>query len=345
MSKALDAFFDQQDIGDGPLSPEQAAALMALAEQGDTAATAAEHGGAPDATTATGDEQTTAASTAQAATTTDDGVTTIDPDKAVVLAKDGVHHIPYATLEKTRQDVQHWKAQAEAAQRELESQQQQAAERAAAGQAPTQQDRMVAAAEAAIESGEADASLFGDFSEEALAAGIARLVQQRVAAEVGEALKPLREQQAQAQQQRELSAAEAHNAAIYDAHPDADSIAQSQQFDAWIKSRPSYEQAGIRHVLAEGETGQVIELFGQYKAAAGIATPGSAKADDVTAAARAAAAAARAPVPETLSAIPGARAGATSVHDQMDAMEPTNLAHAMEGMTPAQIEAFLNRSF
>lgn len=351
MSKALDTFFEQSDIGDGPLTPEQAAALMALAEQGDTAATA-DNGGAPDATPGT-DSTTTgtadAGSVAKGASTAAVDESNIDPDKAVVLAKDGVHHIPYATLEKARQGEQkaregeqHWRAQAEAAQRQLADLQEQAASRVAAGQAPTEQDNMVAAAEAAIASGEADASLFGDFSEEALAAGIARLVQQRVAAEVGEALKPLREQQEQAKKQEQLTAAQAHMAAILEKHPDATSVYESAQFDAWIKSRPTYEQAGIRHVLQEGATGDVIELFDQYKAATG--TPKPAAADALAAAAKAAASAARAPVPETLSGIPGGRAGATSVHEQLDSMDGVGLANAMAGMSPAQIEAFLNRT-
>ncbi|SEK07262.1 MULTISPECIES: hypothetical protein [unclassified Variovorax] len=139
----------------------------------------------------------------------------------MVLARDGKHTIPYDRLEKARQGEQHWKAQAEEVRRQLADLRAKADARAEAGQAPTKTDNMVAAAEAAIEKG-VDASLFGDFSEEALAAGIAKLVQQRVEVRVGKAVAPL-----QAKQQQD--AATAHYDAIYKAHPNADSIVERAQ--------------------------------------------------------------------------------------------------------------------
>ena len=201
--------FDYTTI-EGALSPEQAAAALAAGE-GDTSA-GLENGGTPDATTVTDD----AAATGDGASAT---TAAGDPANAVVLARDGKHTIPYETLVKHREGEQHWKAQAEAAQQQLAELQAQAQARADTGTAPTTTDNMVATAEAAIEAG-ADVGIFGDFSEEALAKGIATLVAQQVQARVNAALEPLATKQAK-------DAAAAHYDAIYSKHPDADSIAQS----------------------------------------------------------------------------------------------------------------------
>lgn len=100
-----------------------------------------------------------------------------------MLARDGKHTIPYETLVKHRDGEQHWKARAVAAEQKLDEQLAQAKERADAGQAATKTDEMAAQAKAAINAG-ADASLFGDFSEEGLAKGIQTLIDQKVAAQV-----------------------------------------------------------------------------------------------------------------------------------------------------------------
>lgn len=353
MTQAINDFLDQDGIGDGPLSPEQAAALMALAEQGDTGVFTPDNGGSPEATTATDTPAADAKTPAQppeggkaegaSATVVDESQ--IDPSKAVVLAKDGVHHIPYGTLEKARQGEQHWKAQAEANQRELEELKAQAEQRADAGVAPTKQDNMVAAAQAAIESGEATAAMFGDFSEEALAAGIAKLIDARVESKVDEALKPLREREAATAKSAEEAAFKAHMGVILEAHPDAVSVNQSTQLQDWIKAQPSYAQAGIRHTLAQGDAKAVIEVFDQYKAATKPPAPSPAPSTpDPKAVAQAAIAAAKTAIPETLSGIPGGRAGATSVHEQLEAMDGPTLGNAMAGMTQAQIESYLNRN-
>ena len=225
--------FDYTTI-EGALSPEQAAAALAAGE-GDTSAEL-ENGGTPDATTVT-DEATATdsdnkAKPEAAATGEDAGTTTEagDPANAVVMARDGKHTIPYETLVKHREGEQHWKAQAEAAQQQLAELQAQAQARADAGTAPTTTDNMLATAEAAIESG-ADVGIFGDFSEEALAKGIATLVEQQVQARVSAALEPLATKQAK-------DAAAAHYDAIYSKHPDADSIAQSTEFAAWVNAQP-----------------------------------------------------------------------------------------------------------
>ena len=344
MTATTESFF--ADI-DGALTPEQASQALAMAEQGDTGKP--ESGDAPAITAATDDksttttqdqsEQTQAASQDKAnnggkAGTTDE--TGIDPAKAVVLAKDGVHTIPYDRLEKARQGEQHWRAQAEAAQQQLAELQARAQARADAGQAPTKTDNMVAQAEAAIEAG-ADAGLFGDFSEEALASGIAKLVTQQVAAQVNKAMEPL-----QAKQQQ--SEAQAHYDAIYKAHPNADSIAQSAEFKAWVDAQPSVVRNAYWQLFDPQEGGsadQIVEVFDAFVKSSGKPAPTAVAPD--RAKAEAAAASARAEPPVSLSGIPGGRADGLSPQERMASLGGQELYSAMEHMSPAQIEAYLNK--
>lgn len=334
-NQATQEFLDSNAI-DGALSPDQAAALMALAEQGDTGAKASDAGGAPATTPETDDATNDKADKAALQTESD--------KTPVIMAKDGVHTIDYQKLVEARQGEQHWKAQAEAAQNELEGLRAAAQSRADAGAAPTQADNMVKAADAAIAAG-ADLSLFGDFSEEAMAKGIQQLVAQQVAAEVGKAVKPLQERHEQTLKAQEQTQADSHRNAVLTAHPDAVSIWQSTELQTWIGAKPGYEQAAIRGVLEEGETADLIAVFSRYKAELGIKPAATSAAPNPKAAVQAAidAAQAKGAIPASLSGIPGGRAGGTTVHDQMDAMDAHSLAAAMNGMSEKQVEAFLNR--
>ena len=332
--------FDYTTI-EGALTPEQAAAALAAGE-GDTSAEL-ENGGTPDATTVTDDAAATdgdhkakpdaAATGEDAGTKTDAG----DPANAVVLARDGKHTIPYETLVKHREGEQHWKAQAEAAQQQLAELQAQAQARADAGTAPTKTDNMVATAEAAIEAG-ADVGIFGDFSEEALAKGIATLVEQQVQARVNAALEPLATKQAK-------DAAAAHYDAIYSKHPDADSIAQSTEFAAWVNAQPSAVRNaywGLFDPHTGGTAQEIVEVFDAFK---GMSTPNptSTAAADPKAAASAAVAAARSTPPASLSSIPGARVEGASELDRAAEMSGPDMLEATKNMSPAQIEAWLDR--
>lgn len=332
--------FDYTTI-EGALSPEQAAAALAAGE-GDTSA-GLENGGTPDATTVTdgaadndGDHKAkpdAAATGEDAGTTTEAG----DPSNAVVLARDGKHTIPYETLVKHREGEQHWKAQAEAAQQQLAELQAQAQARADAGTAPTKTDNMLATAEAAIESG-ADVGIFGDFSEEALAKGIATLVEQQVQARVSAALEPLATKQAK-------DAAAAHYDAIYSKHPDADSIAQSTEFAAWVNAQPSAVRNaywGLFDAQTGGTAEEIVEVFDAFKAAS-TPNPNTPAAADPKAAASAAVAAAKATPPASLSSIPGARVEGASELDRAADMSGPDMLEATKNMSPAQIEAWLDR--
>ena len=325
--------FDYTTI-EGALTPEQAAAALAAGE-GDTSAEL-ENGGAPDATTVTDDAAATDGDNKakpDAAATTEAG----DPANTVVMARDGKHTIPYETLVKHREGEQHWKAQAEAAQQQLAELQAQAQARADAGTAPTKTDNMVATAEAAIEAG-ADVGIFGDFSEEALAKGIATLVEQQVQARVNAALEPLATKQAK-------DAAAAHYDAIYSKHPDADSIAQSTEFAAWVNAQPSAVRNaywGLFDPHTGGTAGEIVEVFDAFKAAS-TPNPNTPAAADYKAAASAAVAAARATPPASLSSIPGARVEGASELDRAAEMSGPDMLEATKNMSPAQIEAWLDR--
>ena len=332
--------FDYTTI-EGALSPEQAAAALAAGE-GDTSAEL-ENGGTPDAATVTDEATATdgdnkakpdAAATGEGAgTTTEAG----DPANAVVMARDGKHTIPYETLVKHREGEQHWKAQAEAAQQQLVELQAQAQARADAGTAPTTTDNMLATAEAAIESG-ADVGIFGDFSEEALAKGIATLVEQQVQARVSAALEPLTTKQAK-------DAAAAHYDAIYSKHPDADSIAQSTEFAAWVNAQPSAVRNaywGLFDPHTGGTAQEIVEVFDAFKGT-GTPNPNTPAAADPKAAASAAVAAARATPPASLSSIPGARVEGASELDRAADMSGPDMLEATKNMSPAQIEAWLDR--
>lgn len=332
--------FDYTTI-EGALSPEQAAAALAAGE-GDTSAEL-DNGGTPDATTVTDDAAATdgdnkakpdAAATGDGASATTEAG---DPANTVVMARDGKHTIPYETLVKHREGEQHWKAQAEAAQQQLAELQAQAQARADAGTAPTKTDNMLATAEAAIESG-ADVGIFGDFSEEALAKGIATLVAQQVQARVNAALEPLTTKQAK-------DAAQAHYDAIYTKHPDADSIAQSTEFAAWVNAQPSAVRNaywGLFDAKTGGTAEEIVEVFDAFKAAS-TPNPNTPAAANTKAAASAAVAAARATPPASLSSIPGARVEGASELDRAADMSGPDMLEATKNMSPAQIEAWLDR--
>lgn len=310
--------FIQTHTQDGVFSPQHAAELLESMARGDTGVQPPEKGNEPIV-----------------AAVADKAIAAVENESAqsTVLAKDGVHTIPYAKLVQAREGEQHWKAQAEANATELEALKADALARAAAGQAPTQADNVVAAAAAAIEQG-ADPELFGDYSEEALAKGIQTLFgreAEKMRSEFAAMVQPM-------QQKQSLDAREAHNQAIYAAHPDADSLPESKELTDWIAAQPSFARAGYESVLSKGSTAEIIDFFSAFKQATG-----KTQAADPKAAARALIANAAIPAPASLSDIPGGHAGAGSRMEALDRMAGPELAEAMEAMTKAQREAYLNR--
>ena len=352
----------------GDLSPTQAAQLLEMSGQGDTGDTSSELAAQPGAATAqapdaapsdagdpganTGTTAAPAASTPAAApeATPAAAESELTADNAVILAKDGKHTIRFEKLAEAREGERHWKAQAEAAQTQLAELQAQAQARADTGQTPTQTDAQVAAAQAAIDKG-VDPGIFGDFSEEDLAKGIQTLVEAKVAAQVdaivAQKLAPI-------QQKHATDATESHYAAIYEAHPDADSLAESQELGDWINTHPSFVRDGYNAVLQKGTTHQVIELFSAFKQATGSTQDTGATAatgqttpvdpEAVKAAAKAAIANAPTRVPASLTDLPGGRPAGLTRDEQMADMNGRELLDAMGdgNMTPEQIDRFLN---
>lgn len=197
----------------------------------------------------------------------------------------------------------------------------------------------MAAAQAAIDQG-VDPGIFGDFSEEALAKGIATLVANQVEARVSKALEPLQAKQA-------TDATKSHYEAIYQAHPDADSIAESKEMADWIASQPSFVRSSYEQVFTKGSTTDVIELFDRFKQATGATQQPAAAATDpeaVKAAAKAAIANAPAATPASLTDFPGGRpAGLTKAEALAGMTDGREMLDNMANMTPEQIEDLLNR--
>ena len=214
--------------------------------------------------------------------------------------------------------------------------QEQAQSRAESGEQATQADTNLAAAQDAIAGG-VDVSIFGDFSEEALAKGIATLQAQMAQQMREQILSDVRKELEPLQRKEQQSVQDAHMQAIYSKHPDADEVVQSKEFADWAKSLPSIMQAAVDTALKDGTTQQIIEVFDAFKAGAGRATTTQAfkPATHATTA--------RKTAPISLSEI------AREPHrDSVQATlavagdNPAALLGAMENMTNEQIERLMN---
>lgn len=336
--------FLQQHAQDGVMTPEQAAQFLELVE-GDTGTKLPDTSSVPSAAPADAAASTDQAAELEPSKNAGEALpppSDVQPDPAntVILAKDGKHTIPFAKLEEARREVQTARAAAQAALDELAAIRAQAEQRAAAGVAPTAADNASAIVQQALETGDVDPAIFGDFSEGAMAKGIATLIQQGFTS-LRQELEPLKAQ-------HQTSEVEKHYGAIYQAHPDADSIAESQELESWIASKPSFTQTAYRAVLdpqGKGTAQDVIELFSAFKKETGATQAAAAPAHSVDpkAAAKAAIAAAQPAVPASLSDFPGGRAGASSRMEALDALSPADLAEALEAMPQAQRDLYLSR--
>lgn len=318
---------------EGELTPEDAAKLLEMELEGDTAsadnsvqpgAEAGKTGGEPeDDKNAAATEQT---ENQPAAEPSDDE---LNAQNAVLLARDRKHTIDFERFERVRDTNKQLVEQLKQRDQELESlrvQQQ-------AGAKPADQP----AAQPTQADDDSEEGLFGDFSEEAFKAGVEKLVQQRLNEVLAEKLAPIEEK-------NQLEATQQHYNAIYTAHPDADSIAESKELADWIASKPATVQAAYQAVLAGGSAQEVIGMFSEYKAAAGIQTEtaGDGKPDPKAAAADAIAKA-KAPVPTSLSDFPGAPGAGATEFERMANLQGADLMEAMADWSPEKIEQFLNR--
>ena len=312
------------DTDDGVLSPEDATALLDRAMNGETiefdepqAAEPTVESSEPPVTT---DSKNSQVADEQ-----------LNADNAVIMAKDGKHTIPFEKLQQARESERLALQQAEQANAELEKLRAQLAQGNTAAQ-QAKIDNQIDIAQQAIDNG-VDPSIFGDFDEEGLANGIQTLVQQQVEARIKQALEPIAQKQ-------QIDETQQHYAAILQAHPDIESVAESQEFASWRASQPSYAQQAINGVLSQGTTDQVIELFNQFKGNAQTAAPTPAS---IKQAAKAKLDNAQSAIPASLSDIAGGQAH-TSPDEQLANLDGVDMLAAMEKMSPEQIERILNKT-
>ncbi|MBD9406284.1 hypothetical protein IB236_13125 [Acidovorax sp. ACV02] len=286
--------------------------------------------------------------TGGAGTTEDD-----EPKGAPIASKSGAYTIPYEKLEQSRERVKSLEGENESLraqlaelnakqQANLEQAEDKAQARADAGKAQTQADQNLEAAKTAMGQG-VDASLFGDFSEEGIAKGIAALMgrtreelREELRAELREEaareLKPIKDREA-----KEVK--DEHYGAIYEKHPDANEIVQSVEFKAWVNGLPGFQRGAVDAVLhpeTGGTAAQVIEVFDTFKAQTGMAAAPAAqdkgKAPEV-----------QRRVPNSLSEIAGEQH--QDIAQQVLASAGTNpnaLLERMQDMSPEQIERVMN---
>lgn len=280
-----------------------------------------------------------------------------EPAGAPIASKSGAYTIPYEKLAEARDRAKTLEGENETLraqlaeltakqQANLASAESSAQARADAGAAQTQADQNLNTAKAAMEQG-VDPSLFGDFSEEGIAKGIATLavsMREELRAELREELraelreeaarelKPLKEREAK-------EAADGHYGAIYAKHPDANEIVQSVEFNSWVKSLPSFQRNAVAAVFDTEQGGtaeQVIEVFDTFKAQTGKASAPAAqdkgKAPEV-----------QRRVPNSLSEMAGEQH--QDIAQQVMASAGTDnaaLLERMQDMTPEQIERVMN---
>ena len=331
----------------GKASPELAAQLLEQALNGDTAN--AENGSQP-ATTQVTEENTPKvegqdgtqqpADTQQAQQQQQVDESQLNAENAVILAKDGKHTIPYDKLVEARNGEKEWKQKFDEAQQQLAQLQADAQERKDNGQAPTTQDNQANIAQQAIDQG-VDPAIFGDFSEKDLAAGIQKLVNSQVSTLVQQQLQTAL---APIQQQQQVSVEQAHFNEIFTAHPDAESIVESKEFNDWKNAQPSFLKDAYETVLDKGSAAQVVELLGLYKSNTQSGHQSVQTANDaVKAVAQKAVSQAQTPPPNSLSDLPAGSPAGVSRDERLAAMSPAQLAEEMQGWTPDQVEQFLNR--
>lgn len=269
------------------------------------------------------------------------------PEGTLIASKSGAYGIPYEELVKARDrakeaelEAQQLRAQLQdltaKQQANLAAAQEQAQGRAESGVQATQADANLAVAQDAIAGG-VDVSIFGDFSEEALAKGIATLQAQMAQQMREQILTDVRKELEPLQRKEQQSAQDAHMQAIYSKHPDADEVVQSKDFSDWAKSLPSIMQAAVDTALKDGTTQQVIEVFDAFKTGTGrAAAPQAFKPATPNTTARKTA-------PISLSEIAG-EPHRDSVQATLAVAgdNPAALLGAMESMTTEQIERLMN---
>ena len=271
----------------------------------------------------------------------------LNASNAKVLAKDGIHTIPYESLEKARKGEQEWKAKAESYEQALAE----ARSQIQTGQATTPAaEQNLATAEAAIAASGDNTdviAMFGDFSEEAIAKGVDALLEVRVPgaiqAAIDKALQPFQQQQQLQQAQLAKSAEQQHFDAIASVHPDFESVAESQEFQNWKDAQPGILQGAYDRILNSGNSAEVNELLTLYKQAnnLNVATP---DVNSIKEQAKQAVNKAQTQVPHSVSDLPAGSPAGVTLDERMAAMSPAQQVEAMASWTSEQIDAYVSRN-
>lgn len=271
----------------------------------------------------------------------------LNASNAKVLAKDGIHTIPYESLEKARKGEQEWKAKAESYEQALAE----ARSQIQTGQATTPAaEQNLATAEAAIAASGDNTdviAMFGDFSEEAIAKGVDALLEVRVPgaiqAAIDKALQPFQQQQQLQQAQLAKSAEQQHFDAIASVHPDFESIADSQEFQNWKDAQPGILQGAYDQILSRGTSVEINELLTLYKQAnnLNVATP---DVNSIKEQAKQAVNKAQTQVPHSVSDLPAGSPAGVTLDERMAAMSPAQQVEAMASWTSEQIDAYVSRN-
>lgn len=254
---------------------------------------------------------------------------------APIAAKSGGYTIPYEKLTEARHQRDELRAQNEALRQQLAALQ--AAQSVQAAPAAQKQD---AAPDGVVPADFAKA--FGDFSEQGIAQGVKATVEGAMA-KVLDWQRQQEQRQLQEQQARQQQAASAHMQAIYGAHPDADTVAESREFQAWVDAQPVYARAGIAQALQAGSAQDVVAVLDAFKQAGRPAAAPAAKAVPQPAAAKADVQAAAAP-PVSLSALPGSAPAASDAERvaQLAETDPVALMDFMSNLSPEKRAQLMN---
>lgn len=294
-------YLDHQDA-DGNLTDAQMAQMLTLDQQGDTGTPLPETD-VPDIDAAPAEAQslpeTLPAEAAQ------------PQPEPVVLAKDGVHTIPFEKLEEARQQAQHWSRIAAEKDAEIA--------RLMAATAPATQPGAEVPAEPTGE-----AVTFGDYSDEDMKKGVQAVASAEVAKAVAAINAKFEQALAPLKAQEQTAALEAHFKALTDANPDHNQIVSGQPLQDWIEKQPSFVRDQYKAVFERGNAAQVIELVSTFKSQSGMGQPAAAASTAATAAQKAKDAIANAKSVRTTS-LTDIPAGSTAHHNEADAIrEMTN---------------------
>lgn len=263
---------------------------------------------------------------------------------APITSKSGGYTIDYQKLADARSERDALREQVAALKQQiagLTAQQQQnlatahadAQDRADAGQAKTQADANLDAATQAISQG-LDVSVFGDFSEEAIARGVAELNRRAFEQMRVEMQETIRREMAPIQQKEAKTTQSAHADTILQAYPDVFEIVESSEFDAWRNSLPAFARAGVEHAITSGSPKDVIEVFDTFSAQRKPVATTPVPSQVEQAAAR---------VPISLSEVPGAPPIDETQQTLAMAGNAEALLDRMANMTSEQIDALMDR--